>query len=243
MSHAPHTIDLLAAAAADDAPTRTSPASLHLVRLNLHVTVRELQSMEGAGMAVFISEFDAATRSGAPGITITCVGIAGSIPAAAGDAVGQWMLGVHPVLAAWRGGHSCVVDARPVELCGGRFDLLASPLMVRGHPGEEQPDPAALQSLFDLVQPPLAEMRLTRRIHWLELFTSQSEDGTVNATCRLNNRDWRPGQQVLARLAVGWPPSGKPIHSWRQFALLTPEGGEGEELRPATWWGRVRGRE
>jgi hypothetical protein len=37
--------------------------------------------------------------------------------------------------------------------------------------------------------------------HWLELFTSKFNDGSVEATCRWGNRDWLPGKNVLAEVA------------------------------------------
>src|SRR3954471_5871910 len=100
--------ELLVAAAAEYAPRDLGGGAVHLEGLRLFVRVRQVQAMEHGFLALFISEVEASAQEGQPGITITCVGMGPDMRAAVGDALGQWALGVLPVLAHWRGKHSCL---------------------------------------------------------------------------------------------------------------------------------------
>ena len=64
----------------------------------------------------------------------------------------------------------------------------------------------------------------------------------VDATCRLNNRDWAAGQRVLAEVASAWDPGDEPLRTGRQFALLVPADGNADEITPPSFWDRLRGR-
>ena len=76
-----------------------------LQELGLYIQIRETQAMSAGGRSVFLSEIDALTGEGEKGITITAVGMGDDMPSAVKEAVAQWVLGVLPVLAHWRGKH------------------------------------------------------------------------------------------------------------------------------------------
>jgi Family of unknown function (DUF6348) len=231
--------ELLVAAAAEYAPRDLGGGVAHLEGLRLFVRVRQVQAMEHGFLALFISEIDASARQGEPGITITCVGMGSDMRAAVTDAVGQWALGVLPVLAHWRGKHSCLSNPRALETRGGRFTVLAGPLVLRGHPDDEAPPEGG--PFWGPLEPVLRARPLAQRVHWLELFASKSGD-SVDATCRLNNRDWAAGQRVLADVASAWEAGDEPLRTCRQFALLVPQAGKLDEIRPPSFWDRLRGR-
>jgi Family of unknown function (DUF6348) len=232
--------ELLVTGADEYAPRNLGGGAVHLKELRLFVRVRQVQAMEHGFLALFISEVDASAREGQPGITITCVGMGPDMEAAVRDAVGQWALGVLPVLAHWRGKHSCLSSPRPLETRGGRFTVLTGPLVLRGQPDSE-PGPPEGGPFWGPLEPALRIRPLAQRVHWLELFASKSGD-SVDATCRLNNRDWAAGQKVLVEVASAWEPSDEPLRTGRQFALLVPLAGNVDEIKPPSFWDRLWGR-
>jgi hypothetical protein len=242
MGNADHGIELLVAAAEEYAPGKVADGIARLGELDLFVDIRELQSMDAGAMALFISEVTASAGPRQPGITITCVGTGGDMPSAVADAVAQWVLGVLPVLAHWRGKHSCLAGARPLTTRGGPFDLLAGPVVARGV-AEGDPQPAAEGA--DLVQASLTllgNQRFAQRLHWLELFTCKVIDGSVEATCRLNNHDWNPGKKALIDIANAWPATQEPMRSSRQFVMLLPKKGDAQAITVPMIWSRLLGR-
>jgi Family of unknown function (DUF6348) len=242
MNTAAHAIDLLIAAAAEYAPRKTGEASAGFETLGLFIDVNALQAMDGGFMSLFIGEVNASRRPGETGINITCVGMGNDMPSAVAEAVGHWALGTLPVLAEWRGGHSCLASEEPFEAKGGRFDLLAGPTVMRGGPDADAEPAQPPQRFADLLSPLLRERHLARRVHWLEMFASKSDDGSVDATFRWNNRDWTPGRKALEGIAGAWPPSDEPMRTCRQFAMLLPKEGNRDELLQPTFWQRLRGR-
>lgn len=238
MNLADRTIDTLASASADYGPKMTDGA-LHLSELNLFIDIRQNQAMAAGSMAVFISEITASTQKGQPGITITCVGSAQDLPSAAADAAAQWGLGVLPVLAEWRGRHTCLTSALDVETQRGPFVLRMGPLIARGRP--ETGGGLGASSLASPLLPLLHKARPAQRLHWLEIFACKFADGAVDATCRLNNHDWLSGKKALAALAAGWPGSTEPMQTSRTFALFMPQAGTWQEIVQPTFWSRLLG--
>jgi hypothetical protein len=232
--------ELLVAATEEYAPRNLGGGAVHLEGLGLFARVRQVQAMEHGFLALFISEVDASAGEGQPGITITCVGMGPDMRSAVRDAVGQWALGVLPALAHWRGKHSCLSSPRSLQTRGGRFTALAGPLVLRGQPDGE-PAPPEGGPFWAPLEPVLRTRPLAQRVHWLELFASKSGD-SVDATCRLNNRDWAAGQKVLAEVASAWEPGDEPLRTCRQFALLVPTDGTADEIKPPSFWDRLRGR-
>jgi hypothetical protein len=242
MHNVSHAIDLLVAGTEEYGPSKVGDGVARLRDLDLFVDIREVQAMEFPAMSAFISEFNASARQGRKGITITQVGRGDDMPSALADAVAQWTLGVLPVLVHWRGKHSCLSGSRQLDTQGGAFDVLAGPVIARGYSrGESQP-PADAASLWELLLDVLQKHRLAQRLHWLELFTSKFDDGTVEATCRLNNRDWPAGRTVLADVATAWPTTEERMRSCRQFAMLLPKKGDTQEIALPTFWTRLFGR-
>jgi hypothetical protein len=242
MHNASHGIELLGAAAEEYAPRKVGDGVSHLQDLGLFIEIREMQSMEAGAMALFISEFNASARERQRGINITCVGRAGDMPSAVGDAVAQWIIGVLPVLAHWRGKHSCFSTSRQMETQGGPFDLVAGPVIARGlSEGDSQPAAeGASPSGFSLDV--LRNHRPAQRLHWLEMFACKLHDGSVEATCRLDNRDWTAGKKVLLDDASAWPTTPEVMQSCRQFAMLLPKKGDTQEIILPTFWSRLFGR-
>jgi hypothetical protein len=242
MNNVNHAIDLLVAAAEEYAPRKVGDGVAHLQDLGLFIEVRELQSMESGVMAVLISEFTASTRERQKGITITCVGRSGDMPSAVGDAVAQWVVGVMPVLVHWRGKHSCLATSRQMETQGGLFDLLAGPVIARGRSEGDSPPATSDASLSESMRSAFRNQRPVQRLHWLELFCCKRADGSVDASCRLDNRNWTAGREVLVNIASAWPNSHEPLQSCRQFAMLLPKDGNTQEITVPTFWSWLFGR-
>ncbi len=241
MDNVNHGIDLLVEVTEEYAPNQVGNGIAHLQKLGLFVEIREVQTMEAGAMALFISEIIASDARGKKGIGITCVGHAADMASAVGNAVGQWGLGVLPVLARWRGEHSCVTVDRPIGTRGGQFDLLVGPTIGRGW-SEEETDPTEHFPNFSaLLEGPLAHHRLAQRVHWLEMYACKSKAGEVDATCRLDNYDWSPGRRVLANVASGWPDSDAPLRSHRQFSILMPGSGDRQAIVVPSFWRRLFG--
>jgi hypothetical protein len=242
MHNASHGIELLIAGAQEYAPSKVADGVARLQDLSLFIEIREVQALRAGSLSVFISEFTASAREHQKGITITCVGRAVDMPSAVGDAVVQWSLGVLPVLAQWRGKHSCFSASGQVETQGGPFDLLAGPVIARGHSeGDSHPAIGGV-SLSKSLLPALRNQRLAQRLHWLELFDCKFDDGSVEATCRLDNRDWLAGTKVLSDVASAWPTTKEPIQSCRQFVMLLPKNGDTQQIILPTFWSRLFGR-
>jgi hypothetical protein len=243
MHNSSHGIDLLVAGAQEYAPSKVADGSARLQALDLFIEIREVQALQAGSLSVFISEFTASAREHQKGITISCVGRAVvDMPSAVGDAVVQWSLGVLPVLAQWRGKHSCFSASGQVETQGGPFDLLAGPVIARGHSEGASLPAIGGVSLSKSLLPALRNQRLAQRLHWLELFDCKFDDGSVEATCRLDNRDWLAGTKVLADAASAWPTTKEPIQSCRQFVMLLPKNGDTQQIIVPTFWSRLFGR-
>ncbi len=242
MDNANHAVTLVLAVTEEHAPSKAGDGVAHLQSLGLFLEIREVQSMDAGFMSVFISEFNASARKGQKGINITCVGRAGDMASAVADAVAQWALGVLPVLARWRGQHSCLTADGQIETQGGEFDLLAGPIIARGWPEEDSEPTEHAKSFSKLLEDLLRKQRLAQRVHWLEMFACKSDDGSVDATCRLDNRDWNAGRRLLEDAASAWPNTDDPLRSHRQFAMLVPTNGDTEAIVVPTFWGRLFGR-
>src|SRR5262249_1725484 len=151
----------------------------------------------------------------------------------------QWVLGVLPVLAHWRGKHSCLSGSRAAETRGGPFDVLAGPVIVRDQSGGG-PQPASdVVSLVGPVVDVLSRSRLAQRLHWLGLFACKFDDGSVDATCRWGNRDWLAGKKTLLDICAAWPATQQPMYSRRQFVMLLPQKGDAQSIRLPTIWSRL----
>jgi hypothetical protein len=242
MHNVSHGIELLLAGAQEYTPIKVADGVARLQDLDLFIKIREVQAMQAGSLSVFISEFTASAREHQKGVTITCVGRAVDMPSAVGDAVAQWSLGVLPVLAQWRGKHSCFGSSSQVETKAGPFDLLAGPVIARGSEVDSLPAIGGGVSLSKSLLPVLRNQRLAQRLHWLELFACIFEDGSVEATCRLGNRDWLAGTKVLEDVASAWPTTKDLMQSCRQFVMLLPKNGDTQQIILPTFWSRLFGK-
>ncbi|WP_165248318.1 DUF6348 family protein [Paludisphaera soli] len=226
-------LKVIAEATEEYGPQFADPETLRLGELGLHVRVRAVKGHDEAG-GVFIGLFDASEDARRRGIGVTCVGLP---PESIKDAAANWCLGVLPVLARWKGGHSCLVAADSFLAPSGRFDVIAGPVVSRGEcDGGTHPEVGAFLAMLG---GPLARAKLKRRLHWLESFVIRTADGSIDATCRLDNKDWAPGRRILADDASRWPGATASYDSRRQFHLFVPEGGEVER---SSLWARLFGR-
>ncbi|MBI5835009.1 MAG: hypothetical protein HZB16_22120 [Armatimonadetes bacterium] len=247
MSLASIIIDTIAGANEELEPSRPQPELLLLGRLGLYVRVRspQVQSV-GAGTMV-VAELRAGTDAQQQNVGVTCVGLGAEPQQAVNEVAAQWSLGVLPVLTQWRDEHTCLASTQPVEFHGPRgsrrFQVILGPVAERGEHTAGEAAMPTVDGYLDMLTQPLCDSALTPALHWLECFAIRSADGSVDATCRLDNRDWRPGRQLLANDALGWPGTTPSFHSRRQFLLLVPEAEQGEEppARPGLL-GRLFGR-
>jgi hypothetical protein len=247
MSEALLALEPLRQAASEHEANLVGPDVVHLGKLGLFVRVRPLQIQAGPNGALYIAEFDASTDRSRPGMVITCVGLSRDAAGAGAEAAGHWYLGVLPVLAHWRGaGHSCFVGTTTLELPSSSgpltFDVIKGPVIERGEHDAGTDAAPSTDAYLSLLTEPLRGARLGRRRHWLECFAIRAVNGTIDATCRLDNRDWAPGKKRLADDARGWPGTTPSFHSRRQFLLLLPQGGGPEEPEPRSFWARLFGR-
>lgn len=202
-------------------------SAVQLPKLGIEVRVRPLQKSVLGVFTILVARLDA-SDGGKHRIGVTQVGVGTDLERASGEIVAQWCLGVLPVLALWRGDHSCMVSTAAFEVPAGTFAVLLGPVAERGeHDGGEAALPS-VEGYLSLLSEPLRAARLHKRLHWLECFAELSADGDIDATCRLDNRDWSAGQKLLVADAEGWQGKMPNYHSRRQFLLLVPQGGEEE---------------
>lgn len=210
-------------------------------KLGVNVRVKELQTMEGNGTAVFISEFITSLALSDPGMSVTCVGIGENAKSASGNAVAQWVLGVLPVVAQWRGEHSCLASTGKPTVISGQFDAISGPVVSRGAESSGQTPSSNMADFADRLFDALGKKNLANRIHWLETFAVRQRDGSVDATCRLNNFDWSAGRRILIEIANTWPIPKVAMNSCRQFTMLLPKDGKTSKLVARSLWNRIVG--
>ncbi len=226
MSLASLLLDTIAGANPDWEPSLPQPELLLLGRLGVYLRARPQVQQLGSGTMV-VAELRAGTDAREQPVGVTCVGLGVEPQQAVNEVAAQWSLGVLPVLCAWRDEHSCLASRERLEFHGPRgsrtFEAIVGPVVERGeHDGGEAALPAVGHYL-ELLTQPLCDSGLTPALHWLECFAIRQADGSVDATCRLDNRDWRPGHKRLIDDALGWPGTTSSYHSRRQFLLLVPE--------------------
>lgn len=231
----------LVEATAEYGSVSSSDCVVFVERLGINVRVKEIQTIEGNGTMVFISEFITSLALSDPGMNVTCVGIGENAQSASGNAVAQWVLGVLPVVATWRGDHSCLSSSENPTVFKGQFNVISGPIVSRGSESKDQtPDPHVVH-FADKLLDALGKKKLAKRIHWLETFAVRHRDGAVDATCRLNNHDWSTGQRILIEMASAWPVPMSPMNSCRQFTMLVPKDGKLCKLEAPSLWNRIMG--
>src|SRR5262249_52630575 len=121
----------------------------------------------------------------------------------------------------------------------GRFELLAGPVIDWGHDEVEPSAPRADVFPAEIVSPLFQRAKLLRRLHWLECYACKMPDGSTDATCRWNNKDWPAGQRELEQITAGWRDTNGALRSTRQFALLVPKPEGAQEIVLPTLWNRL----
>lgn len=219
------------------------PGAIRIEELRANLSIALLQETLQDVMALIITEVTVSFDDVDSRITITCVGMTEGLEQACELAMRQWAIGVLPVLCVYRGAHTCLAEDDGEFIAGhsGRFKLLSGPIIELGsHTGEQKPLPdeyaIELESLLE-------NEKLRRRLHWVEAYANRMGPGHTPfiSTCRLDNRDWLPGQNALLSLAQSWPGQVIGLHSRRQFFLLVPEG-EGAYEKTPGFWGRMMGK-
>ncbi len=225
----------------DQNPVQAAPNALFVDSLAAVLRVRVLQEQVRGPAALVVTEVAAVFQNVDAQITITCVGFAAGLEAACGLAMGQWVLGVLPVLQVWRGQHTCLAGDGEESIAGHggeRLKLIRGPVIELGeHTGEQKP---SMDDYSSALRAPLENKSLRRRLHWVECYAVRTPDG-FDATCRLDNRDWQVGKDALISLAKTWPGQTESMHSRRQFMMLVPQGDGPYEKAPG-FWGRLFGK-
>jgi hypothetical protein len=224
----------LAEVTADEGPRFVEPDVLLLEKLGLYLQVRPVKEPDRSS-GLFIGLFEAWHEGQRTRIGVTCVGIP---PDAVEDATANWCAGVLPVLTHWRGGHGCLTGTETLRSPAGTFNVIKGPVVVRGE--REGGSNPTIDDYLSLLSEPLVRARIGRRVPWLECFAIRMDDGSIEATCRLDNRDRAPGQRLLAADARRWPGTTPGFDSRRQLLLLVPEGES--EPEPPSFWARLFGR-
>ena len=181
------------------------------------------------------------------GIGVTCVGIGEDTDHAIRESLANYAGNVIPVLAQWRTGHNCLVEVSEVELKGRsgpvRFEAIGGPLTCRGLPDPTEGRVVGLAGYVPRMAAELQNIPLSNALHWLECFAARQPTGEIDATCRLDNRDWRPGQRLLEADARIWPFVDVPMMSRRQFIMLVPKDPAFEEPQRPSLLARLFGSE
>jgi hypothetical protein len=179
--------------------------------------------------------FDARARNSSKGgILVTSVGTGDSDESAAADAASQWAMGVLPVIVSYiLRSHVCEVEKLPmivgVEDSQERYGWTAhlGPVIGRAFGGSGSADSllgdlsqsAAYIPVFHVLHPHAAH----RSLMWIETFAARYyTEGKVDATCRLNNKDFEEGRRALMGWASNWETTGAALLTKRQFVLFEP---------------------
>jgi hypothetical protein len=221
-------------------------ATLPVPGLGLQIVASDARA--GSNNAVFVT-FDAqplGSSKSESGICMLAAGMGGTEESACVDAAKQWALGVLPVLVSYMlRSHVCEVEKMPLvvgvqdsnERYGWTVHL--GPVIGRSYGvANAQFDEtqlgdltrsAAFNPIFHVVHPYATHTRLM----WIESFAARYFlNRKVDATCRLNNKDFQEGRESLLSWAEEWPDTGVPFLTKRQFVLF--ESTPAEQLKSST---------
>lgn len=216
---------------------------VYLSKLALSIRVQIHGHQRYPSGEMLIVHYTASGEGQTQGIEVTCVGMGADTDHAVRESLANYAGNVIPVLEQWRTRHNCLADVSEVELVGKsgvlRFEAIGGPLTCRGLPdlaGDHAP--IVLEGYVPRIAMELAKSPVPNRLHWLECFAGRQLNGDINATCRLDNRDWRPGRQLLEADAQTWPITGAPLTSRRQFIMLVPLDPGNEEPERRSFFSR-----
>ncbi len=199
--------------------------------LAMDFVAREPQLFRGGLLVVFEARVK---NSSGPGIRVTSIGTGDSNESAAGNAASQWAMGVLPVIMRYiLRSHLCEVADLPmvvgVENSQERYGwtALLGPVIGRAYGGS-----GSVDSLLGDLSPSAAYIPVFHRLHshaahrrlmWIESFAARYyAEGKVDATCRLNNKDFEDGRNALLGWARSWEATGAALVTKRQFILFEP---------------------
>jgi Family of unknown function (DUF6348) len=175
-----------------------------------------------------------------PGIRVLAAGSGETVEAACADAASQWVLGVLPVIISFMlRSHVCEIEKTPVivgvqdsnERYGWTVHL--GPVIARAYgTSADKFDEAQLGDLsrsaaFNPVFHAIHPYAAHKSLMWVESFAARYfRDCKVDATCRLNNKDFDEGREASLGWAIEWPDTGVAMLSKRQFLFFesTPVG-------------------
>src|SRR5215468_4609494 len=180
---------------------RSIALSLSSIALELFARDPTVQDAMG-GMAVSVTFEARAEGATTDGIKVYQLGYGPTDLDAARDASFQWLLGVYPALVTFiaQPDHRCDVDKAHMivrnDETGEQFGWTVHlpPILSRTYgeiPLRERSEQnAVFRALFDSIHPYAAH----GSVFWIECFAARYPDRKVDATCRLNNKDWSEGR-------------------------------------------------
>jgi hypothetical protein len=238
--------ELLVMATESYNPEILLPGAVFLGELGLCIAVQIQAHQSYPGAEMLVVHYAALEEGRKDGIGVTCVGVGSDTDQAARESLANYACNVIPVLDQWKTGHNCLVDVTEVELKGRggplHFEVIGGPLTCRGLQDVTMSAGTGLEGYVPRMIAELRNAPITNALHWLECFGGKQHSGEIDCTCRLDNRDWRPGQRLLEADAKTWPNVEVPLQSRRQFILLVPKDPNLEEPPPKSFLARLFGR-
>jgi hypothetical protein len=192
---------------------------------------REVQpSGYGFRATVVFEARTAGAMSSGIGILAFAIGYGDTDEAAARDAAYQWVIGVFPALLSYNSPqeHSCLVERAEIVVevpeTGQRYDWIVHipPVLCRKFGNCDFEPEVDSNEVLGAISEAVSEFAGHDLLFWLECFVARFPDGSVDATCRHNNRDWPEGEKALLAWASGWPDTEGCIVSKRQFLMFEP---------------------
>ena len=165
---------------------------------------------------------------GSAGIGILAVGYGETEEAAARDAARQWVTGVLPALHSYREPREDICQIARVAVETPKtgepygWDIHMAPVICRRYGKCDFQPEICNTEIFGAVFEAVNEWASRDSMFWLECFAVRNPDGSVDATCRYNNKDWPEGQKALISWASTWPDTNGCVLSKRQFLIFNP---------------------
>jgi|GEM_PF-2468690 len=202
-------------------------------KLGLEFVAHDVSAQEMAYGSSVSVVFEAKPPDADSGIRVLAVGVGATELEAAIDAGHQWAVGVFPVVVSYVLDQDVEgVETSPmivgVQDTNEKYAWVVyiGPVVDRVYCEDEyveldkgELDPfAAYKPIFDAVHPYAAHNKLM----WIESFSAKYPDGEVDATCKLNNKNWVEGRNALLNWSSVWPDTKGNLLSKRQFLIFKP---------------------
>jgi hypothetical protein len=202
--------------------------ALNLRSLKLEVQAHAAEfkpNIYGIGVSVIFEALLAGASTGDEGIGILAVGYGETEEAAARDAARQWVMGVLPALLSFRQPRQDICQMSRVTIEAPEpygWSIHMPPLLCRRYGKCDFQPEIDNTEVFGVVFEAVNDCGSRESMFWLECFAVRNPDGSVDATCRYNNRDWPEGQRALLHWASTWPGADGCIVTKRQFLIFEP---------------------